>query len=93
MAARGAGGHPGGMPWIRTVQPDEATGRLAKTYRAAIERAGRVFGIVKAQSIAPAVLDASLGLYQRIMFAPEGLARYQRELLAVVVSRVNACHY
>ena len=81
------------MPWIQTIQPDDATGRLAKTYRAAIERAGRVFGIVKAQSLAPSVLDASLGLYQKIMYAPAGLGRYQRELLAVVVSRANACHY
>ena len=51
------------MPWLRTIQPDEATGRLAHSYRAAIERAGRVYGIVKAQSLAPLVLDASLGLY------------------------------
>lgn len=81
------------MPWIRTIQPDEATGRLATSYRAAIERAGRVFGIVKAQSLAPAVMDASLGLYQRIMYAAEGLTRVQRELIAVVVSRANQCHY
>ncbi|MEM9800714.1 MAG: carboxymuconolactone decarboxylase family protein [Planctomycetota bacterium] len=81
------------MPWIRTVSVDEATGRLAKTYRAAVERAGRVFGIVRAQSLAPEVLDASLGLYRRIMFAPEGLSRRQREMLATIVSRANDCHY
>ena len=81
------------MPWIRTISNEEATGRLAKSYRAAIERAGRVFGIVRAQSLAPAVLDASMGLYQRIMYAPEGLSRRQREMLATIVSRANDCHY
>ncbi len=81
------------MPWIRTIRVEDATGRLAKTYRAAIERAGRVFGIVRAQSLAPAVLDASMGLYQKIMYAPEGLSRRQREMLATVVSQVNECHY
>lgn len=81
------------MPWIHTVQPDAATGRLAQSYRAALQRAGRVFGILKAQSLAPSILDASIGLYQRVMYAETGLARYQRELLAVVVSRANACHY
>jgi alkylhydroperoxidase family enzyme len=86
-------GYPCPMPWLRTIQPDEATGRLAGSYRAAIERAGRVFGIVKAQSLAPAIMDASLGLYQRIMYAEVGLTRVQRELLAVVVSRTNECHY
>lgn len=81
------------MPWIHTVPVEEATGRLAKTYRAAKERAGRVFGIVRAQSAAPAILDASMGLYQKIMYAPEGLSRRQREMLATAVSQINGCHY
>lgn len=81
------------MPWIHTVTVEEATGRLAKIYRAALERAGRVYGIVRAQSLSPSVLDASMGLYQKIMYAKEGLSRRQREMLATVVSQVNACHY
>ncbi len=81
------------MPWIRTIPVDEATGRLARSYRAALDRAGRVFGIVRAQSLAPAVLDASMSLYQRVMFAREGLSRRQREMLATIVSRANDCHY
>jgi alkylhydroperoxidase family enzyme len=81
------------VAWIRTIATAEAVGRLARTYRAAIERAGRVFGIVRAMSIAPPVLDASMMLYRRVMFAEGGLARYQRELLATVTSRANDCHY
>ena len=81
------------MAWIRTVAPDEAQGRLRKSYDAAIRRAGRVFGIVRSMSLAPAVLDASLAVYQRVMHASEGLERYQREMLAVVVSDANDCHY
>ena len=46
-----------------------------------------------AMSLAPAVLDASMALYQRIMFGPGGLTRRQREMLAVVTSRANDCHY
>ena len=81
------------MTWIRTFAVGEATGRLKKTYDAAVARAGRVFGIVRTMSLAPAVLDASMGLYQRVMFAREGISRRQREMLAVVVSRTNDCHY
>lgn len=81
------------MPWIRTIDVAEATGRLAKSYAAAIQRAGRVFGIVRTMSLAPAVLDASMGLYGKIMYAPEGLSRRQREMLATIVSRANNCHY
>ncbi|MDG1050570.1 MAG: carboxymuconolactone decarboxylase family protein [Planctomycetota bacterium] len=81
------------MPWIRTISITDATGRLARSYAAAVARAGRVFGIVRAQSLAPAVLDASMGLYQRIMYAEEGLSRRQREMVATIVSRTNDCHY
>lgn len=81
------------MTWIRTIEPEEASGRLKKSYDAAVLRAGRVFGILKTMSLAPPILDAAMGLYQRIMFADEGLARYQRELLAVVTSQANNCHY
>jgi alkylhydroperoxidase family enzyme len=81
------------MPWIKTIAPGEATGRLKKSYDAAMQRAGRVFGIVRTMSLAPPVLDASMGLYLRIMHAKEGLERAQRELLATVVSRTNGCHY
>ncbi|MFT5050929.1 MAG: alkylhydroperoxidase family enzyme [Chlamydiales bacterium] len=81
------------MTWIQTIGVAQATGRLRKTYDAAIGRAGRVFGIVRTMSLAPPILDASMGLYQRVMYAPEGITRRQREMLAVVVSRANDCHY
>ena len=66
---------------------------MKQSYAAAVARAGRVFGIVRAMSLQPSVLDASIELYRRVMFAPEGLGRPRREMLAVVVSRANDCHY
>lgn len=81
------------MTWIKTFDLDEATGRLRKSYAAALARAGRVFGIVRAMSQSAPILDASMSLYQRIMFAKGGLRRDQRELLATVVSQLNDCHY
>ncbi len=81
------------MPWIKTVAVDDAQGRLKALYAAAIARAGRVFGIVRSMSLAPGTLQASMGLYRQIMFQKGGLSRFQRELIAVVVSRSNGCHY
>ncbi len=81
------------MPWIETISDEDATGALAKEYKQATARAGRVFGIVRCMSQSPAVLSASMGLYGRIMHAREGLSRRQREMIAVVVSRSNSCHY
>ncbi len=81
------------MAWIRTIPDGEASGRLARSYGAARKRAGHVHGIQRSMSLAPSVMDASMGLYQKIMFAPGGLSRRQREMLAVVVSQANECHY
>lgn len=81
------------MAYLRLIEVDEATGELRVEYDAALERAGRVFNIVKAMSLRPAVLSRSIELYRAIMFGPSPLSRRERELLAVVVSSANDCHY
>ena len=81
------------MPYIRTVAPEEATGSLARQYRAAVERAGRVYNVVRIQSLNPAVMDASIRLYAAAMHGPSSLTRAEREMIAVVVSRANDCFY
>jgi alkylhydroperoxidase family enzyme len=81
------------MAWIRTVGLEEATGRLKRTYDAAVARAGRVWQIVRTMSLQPHVLDASMEFYGQVMFGRSPLTRRQREMLAVVTSRANDCHY
>jgi alkylhydroperoxidase family enzyme len=81
------------MPHIRLVGVEEATGALRREYDEAVARAGKVFNIVKAMSLRPGVLRRSMGLYKAIMFEPSELSRVERELLAVVVSAANSCHY
>jgi uncharacterized peroxidase-related enzyme len=81
------------VAYIRLIEEDEATGQLKAEYDAAIRRAGKVFNIVKAMSPRPGVLKEAMGLYRAIMFGPSELSRAERELLAVVVSCTNDCHY
>ena len=81
------------MAFIRQVPPEDARGELAQLYDAAVKRAGRVFGILRVQSLNPAVLRVSLDLYRAIMFGPSPLTRVERESIAVTVSRVNECFY
>jgi uncharacterized peroxidase-related enzyme len=81
------------MPHLRLIEENEATGELKTEYDAAVARAGKVFNVVKAMSLNPKVLTASMGLYRAIMFGPSELSRVERELLAVVVSCANDCHY
>jgi alkylhydroperoxidase family enzyme len=44
-------------------------------------------------SLAPRQLRASMAIYREVMFGESPLTRAQREMLAVVVSRANDCHY
>ena len=81
------------MPHIRLIDVDEATGELREEYDAAIGRAGKVFNIVKAMSLRPGALRAAMDLYKDVMYGPSELSRADRELLAVVVSCENTCHY
>jgi uncharacterized peroxidase-related enzyme len=78
---------------LRLIEEGEASGELKDQYEAAVKRAGRVFNIVKAMSLNPKVLAASMDLYRAVMFGPSELSRVERELLAVVVSCANDCHY
>ncbi len=81
------------MPWIRTIGLDEATGYLKQQLEAAVERAGRIWHIVGIMSLYPRVLRTSMDFYAAVMYGRSPLSRGQRELIAVVVSRVNHCRY
>ena len=81
------------MPNLRLIEEGEAAGALKAEYDAAIARAGKVFNIVKAMSLNPETLRASMELYRAVMFGRSEVSRAERELLAVVVSRANDCHY
>ena len=81
------------MPFLRLIDVEAATGELEREYDEAVARAGKVFNIVKAMSLRPRVLRRSMQLYKEIMFGESELTRAERELLAVVVSAVNDCHY
>ncbi len=81
------------MAHLRLIGPEDAEGLLKEEYDAAVERAGKVYNIVRSMSLSPEVLRRSMELYREIMFGPSGLSRQERELLATVVSATNECHY
>jgi alkylhydroperoxidase family enzyme len=81
------------MAWIEKIEPDRAKGPLKEIYDDAVRRAGRVFEIVKLQSLRPDILKVWLEYYKVVMFGPSDLTRVEREMVATVVSRTNGCHY
>ena len=81
------------MPYIRQITLDKATGLLKRELEKAVARAGRVWNIVQIMSLNARTMKAAMDMYGATMFASSPLSRQQREMLAVVVSKANHCHY
>lgn len=81
------------MSFIREIEPREATGERGAVYAELERQRGKVSNLLKVHSLRPSALRAHLALYMDLMFAPGGLTRRQRELIAVAVSHVNGCAY
>ena len=82
------------MAYIKTIAEHEATGSLAKQYKAARQRADSVAEIIKLHSLDPVALRASMQLYMATTTRPDSpLSRTEREFIATVVSRANDCFY
>lgn len=81
------------MSHIYVFEYDETSGVARREYDTAVRRGGRVWNIVSIQSQLPEVMRDSMRLYSSIMFGSSPLTRAQREMLAVVTSQYNECHY
>lgn len=82
------------VAFIRTIGEDEADRELAERYRVLADpEHGRVDAILRIHSLNPEGLDAHVGLYRSAMRSSSGLRKVDRELIALEVSRLNACHY
>src|SRR6056297_414481 len=81
------------MPYIKTIEPGDATGELKEIYENLVQTRGKLAEIHKIQSLNPEALTAHMDLYMAVMFGKSPLKRYQREMLGVVVSAANKCDY
>lgn len=83
-----------GAAWITTVDEQQASGEVAAAYAEAADRAtGRVAHIFKVHSLNPRSLLAHRSLFRTLLFGRSPLKRYQREMIATVVSALNDCYY
>jgi alkylhydroperoxidase family enzyme len=84
------------MPYIRTIPPPEATGKLKEIYESGAGPSaarGKVAMIRQVQSLNPDALMAWSALGAEIMHGRSHLSRRQREMIATVVSATNHCSY
>ena len=81
------------MAWIKVIPPREGTGELLEQYGRMSDPSGNVANILTVHSLNPAALRAHFDLYKTLMFGQSELSRALREMIAVVVSKTNSCHY
>lgn len=82
------------MAWIRTIGEDDAGVELSELYARVVDpESGRVDNVLSIHSLAPEGLRAHWALYRSAMRGSKGLRKVERELIAVVVSAANDCHY
>ena len=81
------------MPYIKTIEPNEATNELKEIYSKVVGERGKLSNILKIHSLLPKTMLTHLDLYKSIMFDKSDLKREDKELIAIVVSSANKCDY
>lgn len=81
------------MAFIEMIEHDQASAELRSIYDHLIATRGKLADVHKIQSLNPPTVLSHMNLYKDIMFGNSPLKRYQREMIAVVVSSLNQCEY
>ena len=81
------------MAWIDTINERDANGSLKDQYAKLKDSRNSVDNILKIHSLNPESLDAHVQLYKTIMYGKSPIRRVNREMIAVLVSSINQCHY
>ena len=86
------------MAWIPYRDGDDAPKGLLDIYRAITpksqhDRLDELDNILRIHSLNPPSLSGHYELYKTLMRGHSALTRAEREMIAVVVSGINECHY
>ena len=80
--------------WIEVVPEAEAEGELAELYdQLRSKQTGTVDNVMKIHSLHPQTMRDHVQLYRTLMSGRGGLTRPEREMIGVVASVANRCHY
>ncbi len=82
------------IAWIKTIEPEDASGPLALAYEQAKTPQGTVDNVMKAHSLRPRTMEGHLALYRSVLHAEDiVLPLWFLETIASYVSMINACDY
>ncbi len=82
------------MAWIHVISEEAAGPELMPLYKEIVDPvSGRVDNILAIHSLHPEGLDGHFSLYKAVMTGTPTLRKAEREMIALVVSKINGCHY
>ncbi|MGE5272302.1 MAG: peroxidase-related enzyme [Verrucomicrobiota bacterium] len=82
-----------GIAWLRVPPEEDAPPGVKALNDKAIEKLGFVPNVLRVYALRPRHLELWNAFYDDLMRGDSTLSRPQREMIAVVVSTVNRCHY
>ncbi len=82
------------MTWIKTVEDEDAQGRLKVLYDRIRSPDGQIDNIMKAHSLRPHTMDGHMALYKNVLHhSANKLPKWFLEAIGVYVSMLNRCSY
>ena len=79
--------------WLHVPAEDEVGADVAELWAKPLEKLGFVPNVLRVYAIRPRHLRLWNEFYDDLMRGESGLTKAQREMIAVVVSATNRCHY
>jgi uncharacterized peroxidase-related enzyme len=81
------------LSWLHTPPDEDVPGEVKELWEQPLERLGFVPRVLRIFSLRPLHLVRWWSYYDELLRGDSGLTKAQREMIAVVVSTVNRCHY
>jgi uncharacterized peroxidase-related enzyme len=81
------------LAWLRVPGEDEVSPEVKELWEGPLERLGFVPNVLRIFALRPGHLVRWWEYYDELMRGESGLTKAQREMIAVVVSTTNRCHY
>ncbi len=81
------------LSWLRVPSDEEVPDEVKERWQAPLERLGFVPNVLRVFALRPRHLQLWQDYYDEVLRGESGLTKAQREMIAVVVSAHNRCHY
>ncbi len=85
--------HTHELSWLRVPADDEVPAEVRERWQEPLSRLGFVPNVLRVFALRPRHLLLWQDYYDEVLRGESGLSKAQREMIAVVVSAHNRCHY